>query len=91
MKKSLNKTVSYLCLSGVSTYPINNIFVRLTASKGLLNRVNCGVGFKKRVKPLRIKCRLILGLHTEVGLCSGWQINSSYTTVVSECLYLVYN
>lgn len=53
--KSLSKTVSHLCLSGVSTYPINNIFVRPMASKGLLNREKCGVGFKKRVKPLRIK------------------------------------
>lgn len=84
--ESLNKTVSHLCLSGVSTYPINNIFVRLMASKGLLNRGKYGVGFKKRVKPLRIKCSLILGLHTEVGLFSRWQINSSYTAVVSECL-----
>lgn len=70
--KSLNKTVSRLRLSGVSTYPVNNIFVMLTASKGLLDRVNCGIGFKKRVKPLRIECNLILGLYTEVGLSSSW-------------------
>lgn len=50
MMKSLKKTVSHLCLSGASTYPINNIFLTLMASKGLLNRVKSGVHFKG-VKP----------------------------------------
>jgi len=50
--KSLNKTVFHLCWSGVSTYPINNTFLGLMTSKGLLNTVKSGVGFKKRVKLL---------------------------------------